>query len=78
MAKAVHVLCVMGPSGHERHEWDPETGEGVPEAAAAFASSQKKGMLMVERAGGETEYTRVTSFDPKAKDLLAMPPLAGG
>ena len=80
-------------AGDLKITWDPEKPVEVEAARAAFKEAQAKGMLLYEilRFGkrGETleEFDPdcgsvggkvIREFDPKAKRIVATPPVAGG
>jgi hypothetical protein len=70
------TLSIMGIKGHEQKKWDPETGEGVTDAKAAFDNA-KEHMAMFEK-GADGEHERIREFNPNAREIIAVPQLAGG
>jgi hypothetical protein len=71
----------MGPSGHKKVEWDPETGEGVDVARTTFDQLKSQRMMMFERdpdPEGGAAFSKMKEFRPEVREILAVPPLAGG
>jgi len=72
------VLRTLGRPGDTKIAWDPENPKEVEFAKQAFYDAKKKGfaafkVLTLGRKGG-----RIYEFDKKAKEIILVPPAAGG
>ncbi len=72
------VLRVLTANGDDRVDWDPDVAdERFARARALFDARIGKGWLAysVEGDGGGTQIRR---FDPRAKEIVVQPAIAGG
>ena len=70
-------LMVMGRKGDTRVSWDPANPAEVEEAGKTFKTYRGKGFAAfrtTKRGKGDL----ITEFDHLAKEILFVPPIAGG
>lgn len=72
------ILKVMGPTdGDKRLEWDPENEHSIVLAKDMFEKALKEGKRAYRITNGRKGQP-ITEFDPNAKEILLVPPVAGG
>lgn len=72
------VLRILNANGDDRVEWDPDvTDERSVRARALFEAKVGKGWLAYapDADGGGTQLRR---FDPRAREIVLQPAIAGG
>lgn len=72
------VLRILGPRGDTRVTWDASDVDSVEEVRRRFDEIVREGYLVFELDDRTKEGERVTRFDPRARELRAFRPLAGG
>jgi hypothetical protein len=72
------VLRILGPSGDTRVTWEPADVDSVDEVRRRFDEIVREGYLVFELDPRTKEGERVTTFDPRVRELRAFRPLAGG
>ena len=73
----MHEMTIMNRKGHETVTWDPRDTVAVKTAEQAFVTSLRQGSWAYQvKADGS--YEQLTRFDPQAKTVMVMPPMAGG
>jgi hypothetical protein len=71
------AIYIADHTGHTTVEWDEKLADEVNEIGArVFAEQRGLGKLMYKVEGGES--TQLHSFDPEAKEIIAMPAPVGG
>ena len=79
-----HTLACMDKTGDTKVVWDPHDEESVAEARRTFNMLKKKNFAFFRQKGskgnvGSSEKGKVIrEFDPDAREIIAVPPLAGG
>jgi len=73
----VHAFGEMCSEGDIKHTWNPKDPEKVREAQLMFDAMVAKGFRAFHLKKGQPGEM-MTSFDPKAKKVLFVPPMAGG
>ena len=71
-------LAVMDHTGDTKTIWDPKNEVEVDLARATFDTLKKKGYLIYRVGTNGEKGVAMTSFDPKAEKLIAVPPIVGG
>jgi hypothetical protein len=71
-------LIYMTPqNGDVQIRWDPKLQDEVSQAAGVFASMRTKGYAAFHVTdSGDTN--QIKEFDPKAANILLVPPMVGG
>jgi len=84
-------ICIMGKEGDIRTTWDKDDPDEVQAVRQLFDSLREKGFacFYVSEAGEEASemeefdpfagrFTLIREFEPKAKRIVARPPVVGG
>ncbi len=72
------VLRVLDASGDSRVEWDPDVAdERFARARELFEAKVGNGW-MAYAPEGEGGGTQLQKFDPRAKEIVLQPAIAGG
>jgi hypothetical protein len=72
-------MRVMGKPGDTRVAWDPANTEEVRHARQMFddlVRDKRYAAFRIAEPGARGE--RITRFDPDAREILMVPPVAGG
>jgi len=73
------VLVILNASGDARVEFDPEVAdERLDRARRTFEARVGKGWLAYVPGEGGRGGTQIRRFDPKAREILLQPAIAGG
>ncbi len=72
------VLRILGPSGDTRVAWNPTIPDEVADVRRQFDEIIREGYLVFELDDETKDGTQVRAFDPRASELRAFRPLAGG
>lgn len=72
------VMRILGPSGDTRVEWNPADLDEVSDVRRRFNEIVAEGYLVFELEDESMEGRQVRSFDPRAREIRAFRPLAGG
>lgn len=74
------VLRILNAHGDDRVDFDPEVAdERLARARALFEAKVGKGWLAyAPDAGGGGSGTQLRRFDPRAKEIVLQPAIAGG
>jgi hypothetical protein len=73
----MHFQIIMDTSGDTRHQFDPDDGAAVAEAARRFGELIGNGFIAAKRTGnGTSELAR--HFDPAVRETVFIPRLVGG
>jgi len=67
---------VEAQGGHTTLEYGPEAAVSAEQAEEVFARLQGMGFKAYETKG--STGTPVETFDPEAREVVLMPPMAGG
>lgn len=70
------VLRRMGKQGDVPTKWELDDDGSIKVAQERFDDAMRNRMLAFNMDVGEGE--RITSFDPKAKEIVLIPQIAGG
>lgn len=73
-----HVLAIMGREGDVKTLWDPHRPDEVQTAREQFNELRSRGyeIFKVKRDGEAGE--RMTTFDPEAAKMIAIPKIVAG
>jgi hypothetical protein len=74
----VGVLRILGPSGDARVAWDSADADEVADVRKRFDEIIRDGYLVFELDPVTREGKQTRRFDPRARELRAFRPLAGG
>lgn len=75
MAK-LRILCA---SGDEPVTWNPTDKRSTEAARAQFKSLMERSYALYQMPADKSQSgERVTTFDPQATEIIAVPPMAGG
>ncbi len=72
------VLRILGPSGDTRVTWDSTDLDEVADVRRRFDEIIRQGYLVFELDSRTMQGTQVRRFNPRARELRAFRPLAGG
>lgn len=72
------VLRTLGRPGDTRIAWDPGNPKEVEFAKQAFEDAVGKGFAAFEVEAFGRKGCRTHEFDEKAKEIILVPPAAGG
>ena len=73
------MLRVLSSRGDDGLEYDPAVDdERLRRARAEFAARVREGYLAFVPDRSGTGATHIRRFDPRAREIILQPPLAGG
>ncbi len=73
------ILRVMSSRGDDGLEYDPAVeDERLKRARRLFAAKLREGYLAFVPDASGAGATHVRRFDPRAREIILQPPLAGG
>lgn len=75
---ATGALCVLCGRGDIRLEWDQNDPASVERARAEWAALIGKGFAAFRMEGDGSAGEQVKEFDPTAREVIFVPPVAGG
>lgn len=73
-----NTLSAMDMTGDTKTIWDPRNQDEVDAAEVTFKSLKKKGYLIYSVGKDGKKNEAITSFDPTAEKMIAVPPVTGG
>jgi len=74
----MHTLAAMDETGDTKTIWDPRNPDEVEAAEGTFKMLKKKGYLIYTVGKDGEKNKAITTFDPKAEKMIAVPPIVGG
>lgn len=73
------TMNLLGRVGDWKHEWDPANAKEVDQMRKTFNHNvQDKGFKAFRLDEKGNKGTQMKKFDPKAKRIVLVPPMAGG
>ena len=69
---------MIGRQGDTRVAWNPENIKEVAAAKKVFNEYLSRGFTAFATTGSGGKGKQITEFDPGAKEILFVPPMAGG
>ena len=75
---AMNEFKVLDPNGHTRTTWDTTSPEEIESARRLFNDLMNRGYRAFRMNGAGGEGVPKSTFDPKDKETLLVPPIRAG
>lgn len=75
---AMNEFKVLDPNGHTRTSWDTASPEEVENARRVFNDLMSRGYRAFRVDAGAGEGQPRSTFDPKDRETLLVPPIRAG